>query len=266
MAGVRGEHIGAHQQQADAALRTSETRQFRDVFGDLPRQTRVIEPDIGIMHRFRAFAEPPIGGVARDEVADQAFHILGRPGEQIAHAEEIGAHILRGAGDEAQDLGQAAQQRHLPCPGRFRPFGAAAQPLQDRERAARLLVHAEFAKAGELDHFAGRQAAHHGEALLAPRLQRVDHRQIMIFQKQHMRDDDVRARDVRIGHVCRAGIVRPAAGHMDRQAEARQRPRHAVGRLFEHRRQMRVQGDDHHVQRRALTGHNAPSLRTAYRA
>ena len=53
-------------------------------------------------------------GIAIDQRPDHRDDILFRSCQPVLQREEIGAHILRGAGDEAQDLGQAAQHLHLP--------------------------------------------------------------------------------------------------------------------------------------------------------
>ena len=99
-------------------------------------------------------------GVAVDQHADHVGDVVVRAGQPVLQRQEVGAHVLRGAGDEAQDLAAAgaASSSAARRRARRRASCAAAQPLQQRQRAAAAAVHAEPAHAGQPHHLAGRHA------------------------------------------------------------------------------------------------------------
>ena len=110
MRGVSAQQVGAQHQQADPALRALDLRQSRELFGQRSFCARVVDPDFGIVLRRlgRRMAPPRFAlasGVAVDQRARHRDHIVVRSGEPVLQGEKIGAHVLRGAGDEFQDLG-----------------------------------------------------------------------------------------------------------------------------------------------------------------
>ena len=77
----------------------------------------------------------------------------------VLHRQEVGTHVLCGAGDEAQDLGNALEHGQLLCArrgfGRLAGGLAAPQALQEAHQAALGAVHLEAAKLGEADDLSG---------------------------------------------------------------------------------------------------------------
>ncbi len=158
MAGVVAEDVRPQDEHPDrAANRPRRARQVGGALRHPARHRRVIDAEFGIVGRggggHRPAQRPARAvGVAVDEVADEVGEILVRPRQPVLQRQEIGADVLRGAGDEAQDLGQALQHRHLPRPRR-RGAGLrrAAQLLQQRQRPLGGLVHPVVAEPRQLD-------------------------------------------------------------------------------------------------------------------
>ena len=116
MRGVGGQHIAAHHHQAHGRNRIGGLRQIGRVGGDaMTGQIRMIQPHLGVIDRCRR-ARPlkgAVAGIAADQEADHLLDIVVRPAQPILHGQKPRAQILRLAGDEFQDLGQAAQKLHL---------------------------------------------------------------------------------------------------------------------------------------------------------
>ena len=93
------------------------------------------------------------------------------PASQILQRQEIGAHVLRRARNEAQDLRDAPQHRHLAGRRRVPPFFLPPRNRFSSAMTPARLVHPELAEASELDDLAGRHAADDGVAIVAPRLE-----------------------------------------------------------------------------------------------
>ena len=113
--GISREHVGPHEQEADSAASVlAGSGQLAHRATGAPRQPRVIEPDIA-MRLGRGYPEsapeaaPRAVGVAVDERAHQACEVRVGAREPVLEHHEIGAHVLGGAGDEAQDARQLAQ-------------------------------------------------------------------------------------------------------------------------------------------------------------
>ena len=73
---------------------------------------------------------------------------------------------------------------------------AAAQALQQADEAALGAVHLEAAKLGELDDLSGRHEGDHGVAVFAPCQKSRHHGLDMLFDEQHVDDDDVALGDI----------------------------------------------------------------------
>ena len=210
MAGVATQHVGAHDEQPDRSRsgpRTASCGESVEPRGDPGRQAGVVEADVRVLdRRGRAQAPREVGARPRRVAADQQPHhageVLVRAGEPELHGEEVGAHVLGGAGHELQDLRQAAQHRHLlragvGVAGGTALAGLAAQALQEGQhpRAVRA-VHGEFADAGEAHDLPGRHEAQHGVAGRPPRHERRHHCLDMRLQEHHVDEDDVAGADV----------------------------------------------------------------------
>ena len=65
--------------------------------------------------------------------------------QPILQRQEIGAHVLRGARNETQQLRQLPQHLHLALAAGARAIAVAAQPLEPGDRAERLAAHVELA-------------------------------------------------------------------------------------------------------------------------
>ncbi len=198
MPGIPGKHIGAQHEQADRAASAADGKRF-DAGGDAAFHARVIDADIRIFRRRlrlqRSAQRPALAiGVAVDKRADHMGDVFLGARQPILEREEIGAYVLRGAGNISQDLRQTAQHRHL--------LGAAdahigagfrlrAQALQEGKRAFPRAVHEEAAHPRQAHDVAGRHAANHCVATLAPRLQGRQDQLDVVLDEHHRTDDDV---------------------------------------------------------------------------
>ena len=116
--GVATQQVGAQHQQADPPMRALQTRQQARAFRNQLVGARMIYADLGIFLRRVGMGRPApclalASGVPVNQRARHGDHVVVRPGEPVLQRQEIGAHILRGAGDEFEDLGQPAQHLHL---------------------------------------------------------------------------------------------------------------------------------------------------------
>ena len=115
MGAIRRQDIGPQQQKPHSALYLGRAGEVRHSGGDALRQGGVIQPDLRVIDRRLGSGALPFlaGGIAAHQEADHLFDIVVRPAQPILHRQEPSAQVLRLAGDEAQDLGQAAQHGHL---------------------------------------------------------------------------------------------------------------------------------------------------------
>ena len=150
VARIIGQHIGTQKHQADRALGTRPRQQIR-AFHDASLGARVIKTDFRILDR-RFDLQPADHGLARpgrvavDQHADHIRDIIRRTSQPVLKRQEIGADVLCGAGDEAQQLRQFPQHLHLALAAgrRSARLGLAAQFLQQAGNPLGLASHAEL--------------------------------------------------------------------------------------------------------------------------
>ena len=204
-------------------------------------------------------------GTGSNDVAHEVQHVgIGRT-QPVLEREEIGAQVLRGAGDEAQELRQAPQHLHLRCATGGLLFLAAAEFLEQGHGTAGRLAHVEVAQARQLDHFGRRGHADHGVAVIATRLQVVDDGEEMALQEQHPGHDDVGLGDVRLDPR-QQGIV---AGVFRRRVQVEGQAGEIVlqgsAPALERTREMGIHGDDADIDRHmAARGHRAGDVGIAF--
>ena len=267
---VSRQHIGSHHQDADRAIGAAGAGQFVQCFGDPGLGLGVIEPDIGIMQR-RPCAQTSAERLARPlavalhQQPDHVGQVLFRAGQPVLQGEEIGAYVLRGAGNEAQQFRQLPQHLHLPGAARLRGFAAAAQALQHGDHAIGLPRHVEAANAGEAHHFAGGQAADHGIAGIATRFERRQHGADVILEKQHGRDHDISAGDIGVAFCQRDRIAVPFVSGVDDEVETGKFGAQQVMGALGGTGEMAVHGHDHDAHRRRFSVRNALSHHRASR-
>ena len=203
--------------------------------------------------------------VAVDQEADEIDDVILGAGQQILQSEEIGAHVLRPARDEAQDLRNAPQQRHLAGAARFLLIAAATQALQHGDDAALGAVHLELAESRELDDLAGRHAADHGVAAIAARFEPWQHRLDVVLHEQHGDDDDVGSVDVGAAAFERGAVAAPIGGGVEGEIEPWQIPLEGGARAVGRARKMIVERDDRDSHGRGPSGCNGLSHRIASR-
>ena len=117
MVGVAGKHIGAHAKQADRAVLSFARQRFR-ALGDPAWHARVVDTDFRIGNGGSNLKRPAqmlscAIGVAIDQRPDHVGDVFVGSRQPVLQGQEIGAHVLGGAGDEAQDLRNALQHLHL---------------------------------------------------------------------------------------------------------------------------------------------------------
>ena len=188
--GVASQDVGAHQQQAHPSLprRTCRRWQPGEVNADPLLEARVIEADLGILQRrwhLEAAAQRTAGaiGIAVDEIDHQGGNILVRTRQPVLEGEEIGAHVLGGAGDKAQQFGDMAQHGHLLGADALRlvGLGLAAQAFEQGHGPATRTIHLETAQSGQFHDLAGGEAGNHGVAMVTTGLEGGQYRQVMLF-------------------------------------------------------------------------------------
>ena len=179
-----------------------------------------------------------------------ALDVFLRTTQPILQRQKVGSQVLGCARNEAQHLRDAAQHLHLfGTGGGFFAvvFGVAAHFFQESHRSAGGLGHVEFAQAGEFDHFARRHGAHHGAAVVAPRLQIGQDRQEVVFHEQHGHNNDVALGDV-FAATCQVfwtgGKFR---GRMDGQAQVGQQTFQADTCAVHRTVEVGIHGDNHHA-------------------
>ena len=229
---------------------------------------RVVETGLGVVDRVlgveagaqgRAFA----AGVALHQGAHHAGDVLLGTGEPALQHDEVDAQVLRGTGDELQDLRQAAQRLHLRRSAALARLLRAAQLPEKSHRALQLPAHGELAEAGQVDDLGRGHRADEGVAVRGALGERRQHLLHVRLEEQHGADDDVGAGDVR--PAARQGrlVVAPVARRMHVEHEPRDRraqtPLDARHRVAE----VPVERDDDHAHRRFLSVHSAPWHRRA---
>ena len=253
--GVAGQDIGAHQQQAHPPFpgRPRRHGQPGEIHHHALLQSRVIETDLGIFHRRRDLEGATQGaagtiGVAVEQIDDQGGDVLVRARQPVLQGEEIGAHVLGGAGDEAQQFGDVAQHGHLLGADGLRlvGLGLAAQTLEQGHGAAATAVHLEAAQAGQLHDLAGREAGDHGVALVATSLEGGQHRQIVLLHHQHGVDDEVGAGDVLPAALQGRRVLVPLRRGMQAEGQAGDEAAQAGLGAIDGARQVAVHGHHHH--------------------
>ena len=262
MGGVSGEHVGAHHEEADAALHGAPRhRHPARILADPARHARMVEAGLGVAEGRRGGRDPApalawAGGVAPDQEAHEVGDVLVGAREPVLQGEKVGPHVLGRARDEAQDLGQLADHRHLAGAVALGP-GLAAQFLQEIEGAAFGAVHVEAVEAGGPHHLARRKAADHRVAMWPPRQQGRQDRPDVLVHEQHRGDHDVGAGDVVLAILeCRRVRV-PGRGGVEVEDEARHVLGEALAGALERARHVIVHRHEDDPERRALSDRNA---------
>ena len=131
------------------------------------------------------------------------------------------SQVLRLAGQEAQDLRQAAQDLHLLLARRSRRRVRPAQLLQKLHRGGCGLLHVQIAHLRQLD---DRRVRDHTDEGIHPFPRGLKLRQDggdVFLDEQQVRHDDVGAAD-RLARPCqRGGVLGPFGGGVDRHLEPR---------------------------------------------
>ncbi len=266
--GVAGEHVGPHHEQADRAGGAGEGRELVGPGDDAAPRARVIEAGLGILDRgcgAERAAQAATGavGVAVHEQAHEAREVLLGRGEPALQGEEVGAGVLGGARDQAQQLGQLAQHPHLALAAAAGSALAAvaAEALEQGDDAGGLGAHVEPAEAREPHHLAGGEAAEHGVAALAPGGQRRQDGADMVVKEEHGGDHDVAAGDVGAAGFERRVVAAPLVRRVHHQLQARHvaaqgrlRAAERAGDVAVHRHDHDADGD--HPDRRRVSGRN----------
>ena len=262
MRGIAGQRIRAQQQQADGAAAAGLRQRGRRI-SDAGLELRVVDADLRILGRQLRLerAAQRLARTARIAVDEEAHHVrevvLGA-GQPVLQRQEIGAHVLRRARNEAQDLRQAAQHLHLLDAGRrgLAFLRLRLQALEQRHRAAGLplAVHVEAADSREARDITGGHADQHGVAGLAARFERRQDRQILLLHEQHGADDQIGAADVLDRARQRLRVRTPFGCRVHGQAEARHFARKLHGRALGRCREMVVHRHDDDAHRGTLSG------------
>ena len=212
-------------------------------------------------------------GITIDQCLNHLKGVVVAASQPILQGEEIGAHILRGAGHELQQLGQAAQHGQLGGAAVRRALlGGAAQLLQPAQRPLGRRIHAIIAHPRHLHDVGLTHQAHHRVALFTARGERIlDHANLFI-KEQHGDDDDIGARNVGAGGVQLAVLV-PIGGGVETDGDRQAHLLEAHARPVDRARQMVVERDDHDMavirpilfRWRGISAHNGILPRKAYR-
>ena len=177
----------------------------------------MVDADIGVFDRRlglddAAQAAARTVGVTVHQQADHVGDVLLGSRQPVLQRQEVGPHVLRGAGNEAQQFWQLPQHLHLALAAGACPLAIAAQLLQPGDGAQRLAAHVELADPRQLHDFGRRHAADHGVAMVAASGQRRHHSADVIVEEQHRGDHDVAAGDIGLAaverHVVGAPFVR----------------------------------------------------------
>ena len=173
--GIVGQQVRAQHQQAHRAFDRAlgGGGQHTGVFAEAAFEAWVVDTHFGVFdgrlgleHTAQVFALAI--GAAINHMAHQVEDVLVRAAQPVLQGHEIGAHILRRTGDEAQHLGNAAQHLELGGATGAALFFFATQLFQQGHGAAGGLAHVKVAQPGQLHHLSGRGHANHGVAVVAP--------------------------------------------------------------------------------------------------
>ena len=271
MASIARQHIAAQKQHAHPTTGL-EGRQVRQRLGHPPWHVRVIEAHLGIFDRRRHLdlarqLSAAARGIPVHQHADHIGDIVRTAGEPVLHAQEIRPHILRGAGDEAQQLGQFAQHTHLARTGGSSPLALiAAQLLQQRHRALRFLTHIELADAGELHHLGAAHQVEHGVTMRTAGSELRQNQLRVVFQEQHGGDHDIGAGNGGVAMRQFPLTACPFISGMNGEFQAGNVPAQHLRGLTCSRTQVAVHRDKHDFHgRRFISVHNGPSHRRGFR-
>ena len=220
MGGVLGEQVGAQKEEADCPDRPCRAGKPGGLCRQPAGKLRVIDAHLGIRAgrpglKPRAQPFPRARGVAAGKRANHLHDIVVGAGQPILQRQEIGAHILRGARQEAQQLGQPAEHAHLPSPGIRARLRRPAQPLEKRKRSGGRRIHAIAAKAGEPHHLAARHEPEDRVALLAAGLELRQHGADMVLEEEHRDDEDVGTCDIGVAAGEPVGVAVPVGGGVE---------------------------------------------------
>ena len=225
MSTIAAQQIRAEHEQADGAgfgIMRQAARVGCHPFG----QIGVIDADFGVIDRWHDFhlaahVTALAIGITIHQRADHVDDIVVAARQPILQRQEIGAHVLRRAGDELQDFGQAAEHFHLPRARTCAWLRCAAHFFDERHQASGFGIHPVIADARQLHDFACRHQADHRVAILAPRAEGGHNRFDMIFKEQHRRQDDVATGNVSAAFVEAGGIAFPVCRGVEIDGDAR---------------------------------------------
>ena len=197
MRSIAAKQIGAQQDETNGSFLTHRLGQQAQTFGNALLGAGMIHAHFGVFDRsLRLGDAPAIGtltaGVAINQRAHHGDHVFIRARQPILQREEIGAHILRGAGDEFEQFGQAAQHLHLAFCRIAAGLGRAAQLLEQCQRSLGRRIHAISAHLGEAHDLACAHQAHHRIASLTARFERRQNHADLFIEENHRDDHDVR--------------------------------------------------------------------------
>ena len=115
MGAVIRQNIGPQHQQPHGGAGARRARQVGQPRGDPSGQPRMIQAHIRVIDGClgRGLGPAAARGIARHQKAQHLFDIVVRPAQPVLHRQKPGPQVLRLAGQEAQDLRQAAQHFHL---------------------------------------------------------------------------------------------------------------------------------------------------------
>ena len=246
MCGVARQHIAAHQEHADRAVRPIRSGQIGGIFGDPALQIGVIKPGLGIFLRRGHMPAAPFldMAVARDQKADHRLDIVVRAAQPVLHHQEPRPQILRLARDQLEHARHPLEHAHLARAVLRRGLGRAPQLLQQLAGGRGGCAHVERAHPCQLHDLRIRDHADHRVAIVAPCLH-VGHDRIQVlFEKQQRRDDDVGAGDGGARGLQRIGAFAPFGSGVHGHLEAGEFLGHAGGRLGAGACGMRVERDD----------------------
>ena len=212
------------------------------------------------------------GGVAINERTHHRKGVVVRSGQPILQRQKISPDVLGGAGNKFQQLGQAAQHRHLGSATIGRAFlRGSAQLLQPAERPLGRGIHAVITHARHLDDFGCRHEVYHCIAMFAARLQRRLDGADLVFEKDHRGQYDVTAGDVGARGLQLVAAF-PIGGGVKADRNARLFTFEARPGALDSARKMVVECDDDHANcgsdsfgYRRFSVHNGPWLRKASR-
>jgi hypothetical protein len=129
MRGVARQQIRAQQQQAHGGLVLAAVSwQVAQLFADAVFHLWVVQPHLGVFDRVFGLGQGAQGlaralGVAVHQGFDQVLDVVLGARQPVAHGQKEEAQVLRRAGNEAQQFGQAAQHGHLLGAGARRRTG-----------------------------------------------------------------------------------------------------------------------------------------------